>query len=44
MRDCASFAMPGTVRIAVPDARGLERLQTALRLARGAAPSMKGPT
>ena len=30
VRDCASFGMPGTVRIAVPDVRGLERLAAAL--------------
>ncbi|MGC8509281.1 MAG: aminotransferase class I/II-fold pyridoxal phosphate-dependent enzyme [Acidimicrobiales bacterium] len=30
VRDCASFAMPGVVRIAVPDERGLERLDAAL--------------
>jgi histidinol-phosphate/aromatic aminotransferase/cobyric acid decarboxylase-like protein len=30
VRDCASFGMPGTVRIAVPDERGLERLDAAL--------------
>ncbi len=30
VRDCASFAMPGVVRIAVPDQRGLERLDAAL--------------
>lgn len=30
LRDCASFGLPGTVRIAVPDARGLERLAAAL--------------
>jgi histidinol-phosphate/aromatic aminotransferase/cobyric acid decarboxylase-like protein len=30
VRDCASFAMPGVVRIAVPDERGLERLDVAL--------------
>jgi histidinol-phosphate/aromatic aminotransferase/cobyric acid decarboxylase-like protein len=30
VRDCASFGMPGTVRIAVPDARGLSRLASAL--------------
>jgi histidinol-phosphate/aromatic aminotransferase/cobyric acid decarboxylase-like protein len=31
VRDCASFGIPGTVRIAVPAAEGLERLQAALR-------------
>ncbi len=30
VRDCASFGWPGTVRIAVPDADGLARLDTAL--------------
>jgi histidinol-phosphate/aromatic aminotransferase/cobyric acid decarboxylase-like protein len=30
VRDCASFGMAGTVRIAVPGAAGLERLATAL--------------
>jgi histidinol-phosphate/aromatic aminotransferase/cobyric acid decarboxylase-like protein len=30
VRDCSSFGMPGTVRIAVPGAEGLERLDTAL--------------
>ena len=30
VRDCASFGRPGTVRIAVPDSDGLERLEAAL--------------
>lgn len=30
VRDCASFAMPGTARIAVPNDSGLERLDRAL--------------
>ena len=30
VRDCASFGMTGTVRIAVPDAAGLARLEAAL--------------
>ncbi len=30
VRDCANFAMPGYVRIAVPDREGLERLADAL--------------
>jgi histidinol-phosphate/aromatic aminotransferase/cobyric acid decarboxylase-like protein len=31
VRDCASFGLDDSVRIAVPDATGLERLDTALR-------------
>lgn len=30
VRDCTSFGMPGTLRIAVPDAEGIERLAAAL--------------
>lgn len=30
VRDCTSFGLPGTVRIAVPDPTGLERLEAAL--------------
>jgi histidinol-phosphate/aromatic aminotransferase/cobyric acid decarboxylase-like protein len=30
VRDCTSFGLPGVVRIAVPDPRGLERLDRAL--------------
>ena len=30
VRDCTSFGLPGHVRVAVPDERGLERLQAAL--------------
>lgn len=33
IRDCASFGMPGTMRIAVPSSSGLERLEAALRTA-----------
>jgi adenosylcobyric acid synthase len=36
VRDCASFGLAGVFRIAVPDARGLERLDTALAAALGA--------
>ena len=34
-RDCANFSMPGVVRIAVPDAAGLARLERALEAPRG---------
>jgi histidinol-phosphate/aromatic aminotransferase/cobyric acid decarboxylase-like protein len=30
VRDCASFGMPGTFRVGLPDARGLEQLASAL--------------
>lgn len=30
LRDCTSFGLPGTVRIAVPDEHGLDRLEAAL--------------
>jgi histidinol-phosphate/aromatic aminotransferase/cobyric acid decarboxylase-like protein len=33
VRDCANFAMPGFVRIAVPDTAGIERLGIALESA-----------
>lgn len=40
VRDCASFGMPGVVRVAVPDGRGLERLAGVLdRLSNGGAGS-----
>ncbi len=40
VRDCASFGMPGEVRVAVPDGRGLEQLVGALdRLSNGGAAS-----
>jgi histidinol-phosphate/aromatic aminotransferase/cobyric acid decarboxylase-like protein len=34
VRDCSSFGLAGTVRIAVPDERGLTRLANALRARR----------
>ncbi|WP_022923641.1 aminotransferase class I/II-fold pyridoxal phosphate-dependent enzyme [Serinicoccus marinus] len=34
VRDCASFGMPGVARVAVPDAAGLARLGSALRVSR----------
>ena len=34
VRDCASFGLPGAVRVAVPDAAGLARLDRALAVAR----------
>lgn len=34
VRDCASFGMPGTMRIAVPSSSGLDRLADALSAAR----------
>jgi histidinol-phosphate/aromatic aminotransferase/cobyric acid decarboxylase-like protein len=38
VRDCTSFGLPDTVRIAVPDERGLDRLTTAFaRLGAGSA-------
>lgn len=40
VRDCASFGRPGTVRIAVPDGDGLERLEEALLTAAGPRPAL----
>jgi histidinol-phosphate/aromatic aminotransferase/cobyric acid decarboxylase-like protein len=35
VRDCASFGLPGTVRVAVPDAGGLARLEASLSCQEG---------
>ncbi len=35
VRDCASFGMPGTIRVAVPDARGLDTVGRAMRALSG---------
>jgi histidinol-phosphate/aromatic aminotransferase/cobyric acid decarboxylase-like protein len=38
VRDCASFGLHGTIRVAVPDEAGLDRLAAALAYATGAGP------
>lgn len=43
VRDCSSFGMPGTVRIAVPDEAGLARLDAALARWRGTTPQAAVP-
>jgi histidinol-phosphate/aromatic aminotransferase/cobyric acid decarboxylase-like protein len=42
VRDCSSFGLAGTVRIAVPDERGLDRLASALRRTRTTPPDRSG--
>ena len=42
VRDCASFGLADSVRIAVPDADGLARLDVALRRVRDAAAALEG--
>jgi histidinol-phosphate/aromatic aminotransferase/cobyric acid decarboxylase-like protein len=41
VRDCANFDLDGTIRVAVPDERGLERLADALTVAMDATPTIK---
>jgi histidinol-phosphate/aromatic aminotransferase/cobyric acid decarboxylase-like protein len=43
VRDCASFGLPGTVRIGLPDDDGLQRLDDALHRATTAQPSQERP-
>ena len=43
VRDCTSFGLAGTARVAVPDEAGLERLETALRRASRPVPTCSGP-
>jgi histidinol-phosphate/aromatic aminotransferase/cobyric acid decarboxylase-like protein len=43
VRDCASFGLPGTVRIGLPDEHGLERLDDALRRAHPDDPTPERP-
>jgi histidinol-phosphate/aromatic aminotransferase/cobyric acid decarboxylase-like protein len=41
VRDCANFGLDGTIRVAVPDERGLERLAGALADAMNVTPTIK---
>ena len=43
VRDCANFGLPGSVRVAVPDEPGLERLARALDKAMGQGPPPRAP-